>query len=78
MGDPLDPETQIGLVVDMKASEDMQAFTKDAVAKGAKVETGGEHFGNKSAFYKPTILNQTTKEMNVVMQEVFGPAYCLI
>ena len=78
MGDPLDPETQIGPVVDMKALEDMQAFTKDAVAKGAKVETGGERFGNKGAFYKPTILTQTSKEMNVVMQEVFGPVAPII
>ena len=73
MGDPLDSETQIGPLVDMQALEEMEAFTDDAVAKGAIIETGGTRYGNKGAFYKPTILTQTNNKMNAVSQEVFGP-----
>jgi len=73
MGDPLDPNTQIGPLVDMKALADMEAFTNDAIAKGATIATGGQRYGNKGAFYQPTILSHTNKQMNAVCQEVFGP-----
>lgn len=72
-GDPLDPETQIGPLVDKKALDDIKEFVKDAVSKGAKIETGGEQSGNKGAFFKPTVLSHTNKDMRIVSEEVFGP-----
>ena len=35
--------------------EAMEAFVADAVAKGAKVETGGKRIGNKGYFFEPTV-----------------------
>lgn len=78
MGDPMDPDTDIGPLVDMKALAEMEAFTRDAVSKGAKVETGGEREGSRGAFFKPTVLSSTTADMHAVSREVFGPVAPLI
>ena len=48
-------------------------MVEDAKAKGAKVVIGGGKHDAGDLFYKPTILTETTSEMNLVKEEVFGP-----
>ncbi len=77
-GDPMDPKTDIGPVVDLDSLNDMEEFVKDAKSKGAKILTGGERFGNEGCYYKPTVISQTTKDMSIINEEVFGPVVPII
>ncbi|WBB78451.1 phosphonoacetaldehyde dehydrogenase [Micromonospora sp. WMMD882] len=69
-GDPLDPRTDIGTVVDEPAARRIEAAVDDAVRAGAVLRHGGVRSG---AHYAPTVLDQVTPTMAVVTEEVFGP-----
>lgn len=74
LGDPMDPETEIGPLVNEKAVEDMEAFVEDAKQKGAHILTGGKRpEGLNGAYFEPTILGNPTKDMDAVCKETFGP-----
>ncbi|MFA5106097.1 MAG: NAD-dependent succinate-semialdehyde dehydrogenase [Candidatus Micrarchaeia archaeon] len=77
-GDPMDPETDIGPLVDEKSLAEMESFVKDARDKGAQIITGGGRQGGKGAFYKPTIIARTSAQMRAVSEEVFGPVVPII
>ncbi len=49
------------------------AQVKDAVARGAKVLTGGKRIGSKGFFYEPTVLVDCNHQMDVMVKETFGP-----
>ena len=69
-GDPLDPETDMGTVIDESAARTMQARVDDAIGRGAKLQIGNVRRG---ALYSPTVLDQVTPDMAVVREETFGP-----
>ena len=70
VGDPRDPETQIGPMVSTEAIERVKGMVDDAVSHGAKVVTGGEPDG---PLFPPTVLDGVTAEMKVYNEESFGP-----
>jgi aldehyde dehydrogenase (NAD+) len=74
-GDPLDPATDMGTVIDEKAASSMQARVEDAVARGARLLHGNVRRG---ALYSPTVLDRVTPEMPVVKEETFGPVSPII
>jgi aldehyde dehydrogenase (NAD+) len=69
-GDPLDPATDMGTVIDEAAARDFEARVDDAVARGARLLVGNERRG---ALYAPTVIDRVTPDMNVVKTETFGP-----
>ena len=69
-GDPLDPATDMGTVIDEPAAKDFEARVNDAVARGARLLIGNERRG---ALYAPTVIDRVTPDMNVVKTETFGP-----
>ena len=70
VGDPLDPTVDVGPVIDKGALDRIDEWVKEAAAGGAEVLTGGTREGS---LYQPTILANTSAEMKVRCQEVFGP-----
>ncbi len=50
-----------------------KSFVGDAVAKGAKLETGGNRIGNKGYFFEPTVLTDVPLEARIMNEEPFGP-----
>jgi acyl-CoA reductase-like NAD-dependent aldehyde dehydrogenase len=70
VGDPHDPDTQIGPMVNRSALERVTALVDDAVERGAQVVTGGEAEG---PCFRPTVLAGVTPEMRVYHEESFGP-----
>lgn len=70
LGDPLDPQTDVGSLIDENAARRVEDWVATAVAQGAKVLTGGRRQG---AQVEPTVLVQVAPEMRVVCDEVFGP-----
>ena len=70
VGDPLDPETDVGPVIDHDALERITAWVDEAVQAGAEVLTGGKR---EDPFYVPTVLTRTRPDMKVRCEEIFGP-----
>jgi len=69
-GDPLDPATDMGTVIDEAAAREFEARVDQAIAQGAKLRAGHERRG---ALYAPTVIDHVRPEMRVVAQETFGP-----
>ena len=69
-GDPLDPNTDVGTLIDEGAARRVESWINEAVAQGAKLMTGGKRNG---AQLEPTVLANVKPDMKVVCDEVFGP-----
>ncbi len=70
VGDPLDPETELGPMVDVAAAERTQRWVDEAVAMGGKVLLGGRADGS---FFPPTVLVDTPVQAQVCSNEAFAP-----
>jgi succinate-semialdehyde dehydrogenase/glutarate-semialdehyde dehydrogenase len=77
VGDPMDPDTQIGPLANEAGREDVEMYVQDAVDKGATVVVGGTRPDGPGWFYPPTLLTGITPEMKVYGEEVFGPVAAL-
>ncbi len=72
-GMPSDEGTYIGPLTRKPQLDFVESQVKDAVAKGAKIMTGGKRNGNKGYFFEPTVLTNVTHDMSVMRDESFGP-----
>ncbi|KYC71538.1 NAD-dependent succinate-semialdehyde dehydrogenase [Weizmannia sp. FSL W8-0676] len=71
VGDGLAEGTDIGPLIDRNAVEKVEHHVKDAVEKGATVETGGS--AKDGLFFEPTVISNVTDEMICMKEETFGP-----
>jgi acyl-CoA reductase-like NAD-dependent aldehyde dehydrogenase len=69
VGDPLDPTTDVGSMVDDAAAERVVSWANQAVASGARVTIGGSRDG---ATVFPTVVADPPDDAAIVVQEVFG------
>jgi putative phosphonoacetaldehyde dehydrogenase len=69
-GDPMDPETDMGTVIDEPAARSFEERVNEAVAGGARLLYGNVRDG---ALYSPTVLDRVDPAMTLVRQETFGP-----
>ncbi|MBE1281693.1 MAG: aldehyde dehydrogenase family protein [Rhodobacteraceae bacterium] len=74
-GDPRDPATDIGPMVDAGEAARAERMVTDSIAKGAQLRLGGARDG---ALMAPTILENVTPDMPVLSEEAFAPIVCLI
>ena len=73
MGDPFDESTFQGAQTSKAQLTKILKYVKVGTDEGARVVTGGERFGNKGYFVKPTIFADVKEDMQIVKEEVFGP-----
>jgi len=71
VGDGLAEGTDIGPLIDRNAVEKVEHHVKDAVEKGATVETGGS--AKDGLFFEPTVISNVTDDMICMNEETFGP-----
>ena len=64
---------QQGPLIDESAVEKVEEHIADAVAKGARVVTGGARHALGGTFFQPTVLANVTTDMKVAREETFGP-----
>ena len=69
-GDPLDPATDMGTVIDEPAAAEFERRVNEAVDAGARLLLGNERRG---ALYAPTVLDHVQPSMTLVKEETFGP-----
>ncbi len=75
VGDPSDPETQIGPLVNESAVERVSELVQDALDKGAEAVSGGSADG---PLFQPTVLKGVTPEMRIYAEESFGPVVAIV
>jgi acyl-CoA reductase-like NAD-dependent aldehyde dehydrogenase len=78
VGDPLDPETQVGSLISTEHRDKVHGFVEQGREEGAEVVSGGEIGEGKGAFYPPTVLAQVESSMAVAQEEIFGPVVTVI
>ena len=69
-GDPLDEKVTMGPMIDLESAERIESWVNEAVAEGAKIQTGGKRVKN---YYPPTILTNVNPNLPVACREAFGP-----
>jgi aldehyde dehydrogenase (NAD+) len=69
-GDPMDPETDMGTVIDEASAKYCEDKVNDAVAHGAKLLYGNIR---KGALYSPTVVDHVPFDCDLVRIETFGP-----
>lgn len=75
VGDPSDPDTDVGPLVNEAAALRIEAWINEAAQQGAQVLCGGTREGS---YIRPTVLTNVTPEMKTVCMEVFGPVVNVI
>jgi succinate-semialdehyde dehydrogenase/glutarate-semialdehyde dehydrogenase len=73
VGNGLEAGVEQGPLIDMKAVAKIEEHIADAVAKGARVITGGKRHALGGSFFEPTIIAGATADMLVAREETFGP-----
>jgi len=71
--DGLEPDTQIGPLINQATVAKVDLLVADAVAKGARVALGGTRHARGANFYTPTVLTNVTPAMALAQEEIFGP-----
>src|SRR5579883_1117685 len=82
VGDGLDPDIDMGPLVNMGRVKAVQEYAEIGKQEGAKLVLGGFPLNDEShrdgAFYKPTIFTNVTPQMRIAKEEVFGPFVSII
>ena len=73
VGPGLDRATQMGPLVSQEQLDRVCGYLDSGFAEGARATTGGKRLGGQGYFVEPTVLVDTTQDMKVVREEIFGP-----
>lgn len=82
LGDPMDPETQMGPMVSAGQADIVEQYLETARSEGARVVTGGQKIEmpglDGARFVAPTVLADLKDHMTIVREEVFGPVMSVL
>ncbi|MEX0682751.1 MAG: aldehyde dehydrogenase family protein [Dehalococcoidia bacterium] len=78
VGDPLDPETYMGPVVNDEQFDRVMSYIEIGKGEGAQLMTGGERIGDRGYFVQPTIFAGVDNGMRIAQEEIFGPVASVI
>ncbi|MEO2134040.1 NAD-dependent succinate-semialdehyde dehydrogenase [Microbacterium sp.] len=68
---------QIGPLIDAKAVEGAEALVSDAVARGARLLTGGSAVDGPGTFFEPTVITDVVGGSDILREEIFGPVLAI-
>ena len=69
----LDEESQIGPLVSQKQFDRVTGYIEQGAGEGAEIASGGARHGKRGYFLEPTVIANTTNDMAIVREEIFGP-----
>ncbi|EJT85196.1 aldehyde dehydrogenase [Pseudomonas putida S11] len=82
VGDPLDPTTQLGAIVDASQLQRVLGYIDKGVQEGAQLILGGERvkhgLGAEGFYIPPTIFDNVSNDMTIAREEIFGPVLSVI
>ncbi|MGC5258860.1 NAD-dependent succinate-semialdehyde dehydrogenase [Gordonia sp. DT218] len=73
VGDPTDPDTDVGPLSSVSARDTVVEQVTTAVNQGATLHTGGTPVDGDGAFMRPAVLTGVTPKMDAYAEEIFGP-----
>jgi acyl-CoA reductase-like NAD-dependent aldehyde dehydrogenase len=79
-GEPLDPETRMGAIVDRTQLDRILGYIDSGREEGAQLRLGGDRVREESGgyFVAPTIFDAVSNEMRIAREEIFGPVLATI
>ncbi|CAE6907651.1 Belongs to the aldehyde dehydrogenase family [Vibrio sp. B1FLJ16] len=78
LGDPLDPQTQLGSLISEEHAQKVRSMVAAAEEAGATSVCGFDKADSNSNFVEPTILTNVSQEMIIAQEEVFGPVVVIM
>ena len=75
VGDPLDPKTEVGPLIQDYEVDRVELWVNEAKNKGGKILCGGKRISNSC--FEPTVILNPPSDCNVSEHEVFGPVVCI-
>ncbi|WP_034859249.1 NAD-dependent succinate-semialdehyde dehydrogenase [Sinorhizobium sojae] len=78
VGPGLVPSTQLGPLITEAAVAKVERLVDDAVAKGARLVTGGSRLNGDGFYYPPTVLADVSPDAEILGEEIFGPVAPII
>ena len=73
VGSGFEEGVEQGPIIDDQGFAKVERHVADAIAKGAKVQTGGKPHARGGTFYEPTVLTEMSSDMQMFTEETFGP-----
>ena len=73
VGNGVDAGVEMGPLANERRPPALAEFVEDAVARGARLMTGGNRIGDKGYFFEPTVLANVPDDARVMQEEPFGP-----
>ena len=79
-GDPLDPKTRMGAIVDKTQLERVLGYIEAGKKEGAKLKMGGKRARAETGGYyvEPTVFDKVDNKMKIAQEEIFGPVLSTI
>ena len=78
VGDPMDTKTTVGPLVRESQRQALIRQVADAKSKDAEILLGGKIVEGTGYYYEPTVISNVNHQMEVLREEVFGPAAPII
>lgn len=79
VGNPLDPETDIGPLINEKSFHKVADYIALGAAEGARLVTGSVPSGCEHGYYvSPVVFSDVSNTMRIAREEIFGPVLCII
>lgn len=79
LGDPREPETQMGPLVSAAQLDKVLGYIEAGRREGARLVTGGHRAGpNSGCFVAPTVFADVTDDMVIAREEIFGPVMAVL
>jgi phenylacetaldehyde dehydrogenase len=78
VGSGLEPDTQMGPLISDEQFGKVLGYLESGRSEGAETITGGGRWGDRGYFVQPTVLTNTSPEMAVEREEIFGPVVCAV
>jgi acyl-CoA reductase-like NAD-dependent aldehyde dehydrogenase len=77
VGDPFDPQTQMGTLINARQLERVGGYIEKGLAEGAQLLAGGKRLDRPGYFFAPTLFGGTN-DMTIAREEIFGPVGTII
>ncbi len=82
IGDPMDPETQMGPLIHAQHIDKVMAYVEKGLSEGARLITGGKRLTegdlSRGNYMQPTIFADVLDEMTICREEIFGPVMSVL
>ena len=77
IGAGFEPQTEVGPLISAGQLERVEQYVAAGIDEGAQLLAGGQRLDRDGFFFAPTIFTDTTPDMRIVREEIFGPVLCL-